>query len=790
MKQPKRIFAAMLSAIIAAAPLTLHAAAFNSDLNADGNINALDATMILQYAASVGAGSTQSIQEFVTEYLGTSPTAIPDPDLNGDGVINAQDATVVLQYAAAVGTGSKQTIEEFVAEYLGTSQTDDGAWKSAYLETIYENPYYEQSRYALLYMDGDTTPELVIMHSSYGGIYTYKDDSVQLLEGNVVRNELNGYAEKDGMFSMAWISYAYPLQGYNIFELKDGEIVSVLKFQQETTSDDTMIYTIDDVIVTQEEYESRYAEYKEQFTEFSYCSLAEILPELQQTAPPELTEWQAAYLEVIEANSFREAREYALVYIDDDDVPELIAEGMLEYGEGQGSVYTYQNGEAVQLTQLTTRRTVDGYIEKEGILAISWTNAYETNDEGYDEGYDIFRLQQGTAEQVGEYLINRESGPTVYTINGETSDLESYRLSYQEYSKRFTEISYITYEELLVALGALDELPTWQEAYLKWIDSMAHKKVLRYALVKLDGDEIPELVAVDENNTYAGALLEYKKGRAKVFQYLLDGHAFDGCIEKEGIYSIAWNDSDGYAGYDVYSYADDAHMQEAFFMHSVSTSDVSTINGIEYSMEEYRSKYQEYTDRFTEISYRSYAEITAELGRKESAKTWQDAYLDLYAEDTERDALRYALVQMDGDDIPELIVSDYQCGALYTFTEGEAFWVQDLYLRNDLDGYIGGEGIFGIYWYSPTELLEGYTFYRIENGIAVLLKKFEHTLSPEQAEPQYKEDDTYSIDGTEVSMDAYLDSYAEYADRYTETLQDIQFQSFTELQTTLGSTAN
>lgn len=75
------------------------------DVNADGVINAEDATEILKYAAKNGTGGSGITQEEHDRFLTYG-------DVSGDGVVNANDATGILRYAASVGTGTPLTWEE------------------------------------------------------------------------------------------------------------------------------------------------------------------------------------------------------------------------------------------------------------------------------------------------------------------------------------------------------------------------------------------------------------------------------------------------------------------------------------------------------------------------------------------------------------------------------------------------------------------------------------------------------------------------------------------------------
>ncbi len=76
------------------------------DINADGAVDATDASAILIAAAAVGSGAES----------GLTAEQETNADVNGDGGFDATDAAFVLQYAAATGTGYTGTLADFMAE--------------------------------------------------------------------------------------------------------------------------------------------------------------------------------------------------------------------------------------------------------------------------------------------------------------------------------------------------------------------------------------------------------------------------------------------------------------------------------------------------------------------------------------------------------------------------------------------------------------------------------------------------------------------------------------------------
>ncbi|MDE5737369.1 MAG: hypothetical protein K2H93_03285, partial [Oscillospiraceae bacterium] len=67
------------------------------DVNGNGVINAIDATLVLQHSANVGAKLEDILTEEQQKYA----------DVNEDGVVDSKDATQILMYSAAEGAGEK-----------------------------------------------------------------------------------------------------------------------------------------------------------------------------------------------------------------------------------------------------------------------------------------------------------------------------------------------------------------------------------------------------------------------------------------------------------------------------------------------------------------------------------------------------------------------------------------------------------------------------------------------------------------------------------------------------------
>ena len=71
------------------------------DVNLDGNVDALDASQILMYAAAKGAGEDAPL--YSAENTASEQTALANADVDGNGTIDAVDAANILMYSAIAG---------------------------------------------------------------------------------------------------------------------------------------------------------------------------------------------------------------------------------------------------------------------------------------------------------------------------------------------------------------------------------------------------------------------------------------------------------------------------------------------------------------------------------------------------------------------------------------------------------------------------------------------------------------------------------------------------------------
>lgn len=152
-------------------------------------------------------------------------------------------------------------------------------------------------------------------------------------------------------------------------------------------------------------------------------------------------DWKYAYNSLINEKTSKTERNYGLIYIDEDDVPELIVSDFADIRDG--GVYTYKNGILNKLEGITLRNDIDGYSEKTGNFEMAWTWLEKS-------GYNFYKLENGAIECVHELVseFNAEAEAKGFTADGENVTEEEYNRLYEEYSANFKEVEYCGYDEV------------------------------------------------------------------------------------------------------------------------------------------------------------------------------------------------------------------------------------------------------------------------------------------------------------------------------------------------------
>lgn len=161
--------------------------------------------------------------------------------------------------------------------------------------------------------------------------------------------------------------------------------------------------------------------------------------------------WREAYATVLRGTA---AKRFSLVYIDDDDIPEMslhFSQTGLAAPSDCPILYIYSNGEAKDMGSVSQEGNDQfGYVERAGIVISSYFSA----GEGYQE---FLRLQDGELNRehfIGIDMVSTDGENVLYTIDGEdatTVDYDNLRADY------FTPDCRITTGELDVTMANIKQ---------------------------------------------------------------------------------------------------------------------------------------------------------------------------------------------------------------------------------------------------------------------------------------------------------------------------------------------
>lgn len=369
--------------------------------------------------------------------------------------------------------GAKLILDSDIEELLENDSPfkEPFADELALYEDIMRYPYYypeiwntyidlddTEIKYCVADIDRDGCKELIITGNN-------KYDFI--CNVSIVKNDLTVY-EKDwngtlniydnGTITVAETGTAYvPVHYYNFKD--DSQWLSCNQKQDDSTYINA-IWQDNNTSENSESFEGEEAEakiselcsgtrlmpefnryYLNNYENFSELVFVDDISEIEYT-------WQKAYINQIEEKDTKADMEYSLIYIDNDDIPELVIGDPID--SRQGGVYTYYNDSSVELTYLTLRCNMDGYIEKSGIFAVCWRWLEE-------EGYYIYEMENGATNQTDTFLLTHKADGDIYTINDTEVTESVYNETYASRSAEFTKVTYCTYDEIINILNSNDK---------------------------------------------------------------------------------------------------------------------------------------------------------------------------------------------------------------------------------------------------------------------------------------------------------------------------------------------
>lgn len=343
----------------------------------------------------------------------------------------------LIWWSSLVAETKEQLVSQMTNALLSTSQKFVD-WKAAYLDVI-EIKKDDRRAYALAFIDGDEVPELYVkgIDQAEGDcIYSYKNGQLAKLQleriGGGRYIEYSGEILNQNGTTGTYCTDVYKLNKNGCTKTFFGEEhrkVTLENGNYTTVS----TYMIGGRVVSEAEFNAAVNEAFDleksiRFSdiEVSYSTIVHLLTVSSDgdgTAEDSVKpDWQTAYLDVIQENLW-EYVSFSLVYIDDDDVPELYMSGACEASGDR--IYTYKNG---RLAKLQLKRIGGGrYVERTGaIINVNghmgryYTDVYKLDENGFTDTFSGIRTERVEQGNLGKSLVNEEYNIiTEYTIAGE-----------------------------------------------------------------------------------------------------------------------------------------------------------------------------------------------------------------------------------------------------------------------------------------------------------------------------------------------------------------------------------
>lgn len=331
---------------------------------------------------------------------------------------------------------------------------------------VKESRYAHMARVMLALIDDDNVPELLLIednsHSAGVKVYTYYQGSVIEL-GEFGSIGYMHYVERGGMIHSGFAGMGECDTAF--YHVEDGEAKLVCSMMEGQPLEGSPFYEIDGVRVTEEAYDKKWEELYDayEYIGIGYddalaiwdSELTDLLEEakdalLLQRGSPRLAEMVAEQSAVLEGyraflaeyvsnrtgDDSEEVPGCALIYLNDDDVPELIV--MEGYAHTCGaSVYTFEEGEVIPIGEYGQYGTML-YREKEGIVFDDYDT--EVSEEQYREVCDKWN-------ENGYRVVDCSMCQTLTDVNIQrtlTEELENLILTQKEVLK----------QNVLIAAGA------------------------------------------------------------------------------------------------------------------------------------------------------------------------------------------------------------------------------------------------------------------------------------------------------------------------------------------------
>ena len=253
-------------------------AAFDlGDFDGNDSIDVDDAVSVLTFYAKAAAGV--AVDDLSDEQFNAA-------DIDTDGSISVQDAVYILTYYAQTSAGLEPSWADILPEVPYVAP----AWQTAYYDLLLSGALPDESgnaTYALIYIDQDDIPELLMDSYAGGKLYTYKEDTGCSLvhSWSSGRNQaFSGYEENSGYF------YTYSSGGALIGSLEKQELVGDSFVLRDRISMDNGTYQHNGVSCTKSQYNSIQKSYTDSFFDYYKYGFLEFMVDISDGRTPDFNQ--------------------------------------------------------------------------------------------------------------------------------------------------------------------------------------------------------------------------------------------------------------------------------------------------------------------------------------------------------------------------------------------------------------------------------------------------------------------------------------------------------------------
>lgn len=256
-------------------------AAFDlGDFDGNDSIDVDDAVSVLTFYAKKAAGV--AVDDLSDEQFNAA-------DIDTDGSITVQDAVYILTYYAQTSAGLEPSWADILPEVYGAP-----AWKTAYYDLLLSGAIPDESgnaTYALIYIDQDDIPELLMDSYAGGKLYTYKEDTGCSLVhswASARSSGFCGYAEGTGYF------YTFSSASAFIGSMGKQELVGDSFVLRDRISMDNGTYQHNGVSCTKSQYNSIEKSYTNSYSDYYKYNFLEFMSDISDGRTPDFNQLKTA----------------------------------------------------------------------------------------------------------------------------------------------------------------------------------------------------------------------------------------------------------------------------------------------------------------------------------------------------------------------------------------------------------------------------------------------------------------------------------------------------------------